>query len=236
MTQLDHTFAALRRAILARLALGEATVGELVERFDVSLPAISKHLRVLETAGLISRQKRAQQKLCKLEPEALKAPLDWIERNRRIWEERFDRLAAYLRELQGKGGGHDNRQGSDSAGQSRAGEPTHLRWPAAAASGPCSPIPSTWPTGWGRGRIPRCRIKRICPRRQMARTLARGRRQPRTRPERRISEKKRYHRHVTLDESRLQRHLQTSRNDIWRRAERLELGLRRQMQQSTEGD
>ena len=106
MEHLDHTFAALadptRRAILARLALGEATVGELAEPFAVSLPAISKHLRVLETAELITRQKRAQQRICRLKPEALRTASDWIEQNRRIWEERFDRLDAYLRELQGK--------------------------------------------------------------------------------------------------------------------------------------
>jgi DNA-binding transcriptional ArsR family regulator len=106
MGRLDHTFAALadptRRAILARLALGEATVGELAEPFAVSLPAISKHLRVLEAAELITREKRAQQRVCRLQPEALKTASDWIEQNRRIWEERFDRLDAYLRELQGK--------------------------------------------------------------------------------------------------------------------------------------
>ena len=105
MEQLDHTFAALadptRRAILARLALGEATVGELAQPFDVSLPAISRHLKVLEAADLILREKRAQQRVCRLKPEALKTASDWIEQNRRMWEERFDRLDAYLRELQG---------------------------------------------------------------------------------------------------------------------------------------
>ncbi|MBV8799879.1 MAG: winged helix-turn-helix transcriptional regulator [Alphaproteobacteria bacterium] len=106
MQQLDHTFAALadptRRAILARLALGEATVGELAEPFDVSLPAISKHLKVLETADLIVREKRAQQRVCRLKPETLKTASDWIEQSRRLWKERFDRLDAYLRELQSK--------------------------------------------------------------------------------------------------------------------------------------
>ena len=106
MQQLDHTFAALadptRRAILARLALGEATVGELAEPFAVSLPAISKHLKVLETAELIVREKRAQQRVCRLRPDTLKTASDWIEQSRRMWEERFDRLDAYLRELQGK--------------------------------------------------------------------------------------------------------------------------------------
>jgi DNA-binding transcriptional ArsR family regulator len=106
MQQLDQTFSALsdptRRAILARLALGEATVGELAEPFEVSLPAISKHLKVLETADLIIREKRAQQRVCRLKPEALKTASDWIEQNRRMWEQRFDRLDAYLRELQTK--------------------------------------------------------------------------------------------------------------------------------------
>src|SRR6476469_1225512 len=106
MERLDQTFAALadptRRAILARLALGEATVGELAEPFEVSLPAISKHLKVLETADLIIREKHAQQRICRLKPEALKTASDWIEQNRRMWEERFDRLDAYLRELQSK--------------------------------------------------------------------------------------------------------------------------------------
>jgi DNA-binding transcriptional ArsR family regulator len=106
MQRLNHTFAALadptRRAILARLALGEATVGELAKPFEVSLPAISKHLKVLETADLIVREKRAQQRVCRLKPEALKTASDWIEQNRRMWEERFDRLDAYLRELRSK--------------------------------------------------------------------------------------------------------------------------------------
>lgn len=104
--QLDHTFMALadptRRAILARLALGEASVNELAEPFRMSLPAVSKHLKVLERAGLISRGREAQYRPCRLEPEPLKAASDWIERYRRMWEERFDRLDAYLRELQGK--------------------------------------------------------------------------------------------------------------------------------------
>ena|SRR5436305_10603046 len=112
MRQLDHTFAALadptRRAILARLALGEATVGELAEPFDISLPAISRHLRVLEGAELITREKRAQQRVCRLQPEALKTASDWIEQNRRMWEERFDRLDAYLRELQSKENNNGN--------------------------------------------------------------------------------------------------------------------------------
>lgn len=104
--QLSTTFAALadptRRAILARLALGETTVSELAEPFDMSLPAISKHLKVLEGAGLITRGREAQWRPCKLEPEALKGVDDWLEDYRRIWEERFDRLGDYLEELQSK--------------------------------------------------------------------------------------------------------------------------------------
>jgi DNA-binding transcriptional ArsR family regulator len=101
--KLDATFAALadptRRAILARLAAGDATVNELAEPFALSLPAISKHLKVLERSGLISKGRRAQFRPCHLEPEVLDGAVDWIERNRRIWAERFDRLDRHLREL-----------------------------------------------------------------------------------------------------------------------------------------
>jgi DNA-binding transcriptional ArsR family regulator len=101
--KLDATFAALadptRRAILARLAAGDATVNELAEPFALSLPAISKHLKVLERSGLISRARRAQFRPCHLEPEALDGAVDWIERNSRIWAERFDQLDRHLREL-----------------------------------------------------------------------------------------------------------------------------------------
>ncbi|HUJ03999.1 MAG TPA: metalloregulator ArsR/SmtB family transcription factor [Rhizomicrobium sp.] len=104
--RLSATFSALadptRRAILARLALGESSVGELAEPFDMSGPAISKHLKVLENAGLISRSREAQYRPCRLEPEALKTVDEWLEEYRRMWGERFDRLDAYLRELQGK--------------------------------------------------------------------------------------------------------------------------------------
>jgi len=102
--ELDATFAALadptRRAILARLAAGDATVNELAEPFDLSLPAISKHLKVLERSGLISRGRRAQFRPCHLEPQALDVAVDWIDRNRRVWTERFDRLEQHLREIQ----------------------------------------------------------------------------------------------------------------------------------------
>ena len=104
MPTLDATFAALadptRRAILARLASGEASVNELASPFDVSLPAISKHLKVLERAGLITRGRNAQQRPCRLAPSQLKAVSEWAEQYRRFWEESFDRLDEYLRELQ----------------------------------------------------------------------------------------------------------------------------------------
>jgi DNA-binding transcriptional ArsR family regulator len=101
---LNTTFAALadptRRAILARLASGEATVSELAEPFAMSGPAISKHLKVLEHAGLISRGRQAQWRPCRLKAAPLKAAADWLEEYRRFWEESFDRLDDYLQELQ----------------------------------------------------------------------------------------------------------------------------------------
>jgi len=103
---LDATFAALadptRRAILARLADGEATVTELAAPFEMSQPAISKHLKVLERAGLITRGREAQRRPRKLEPRPLAEATDWIERYRRIWEANFKRLDAVLDELKGK--------------------------------------------------------------------------------------------------------------------------------------
>jgi len=100
---LDATFAALadptRRAILARLATGEATVNELAAPFDMSQPAISKHLKVLERAGLVSRGREAQRRPRKLEPRPLTEATDWIERYRRIWEANYKRLDALLQEL-----------------------------------------------------------------------------------------------------------------------------------------
>lgn len=102
--QLDLIFAALadptRRAILARLARGEATVMELAKPFDISLPAISKHLKVLERAGLISRGREAQWRPCRLEPAPLKEAQSWIDAYREIWEESFSRLDELLQELQ----------------------------------------------------------------------------------------------------------------------------------------
>jgi DNA-binding transcriptional ArsR family regulator len=101
---LTATFSALadptRRAILARLASGEATVGELAEPFAMSLPAVSKHLKVLERAGLIARGREAQWRPCRLQPEPLKDVADWVEHYRRFWEESLDRLDEYLKEVQ----------------------------------------------------------------------------------------------------------------------------------------
>jgi DNA-binding transcriptional ArsR family regulator len=101
---LSSTFAALadptRRAILARLASGEATVNELAEPFEISLPAVSRHLKVLEGAGLISRSREAQARPCKLETETLQQAFSWIEHYRRFWDDSFDRLADYLADLQ----------------------------------------------------------------------------------------------------------------------------------------
>src|ERR687895_1208626 len=101
---LDATFAALadptRRAILARLASGEASVNELAEPFDMTLPGVSKHLKVLECAGLISRARVAQSRPCRLEAAPLREVADWVEHYRRFWEQSFDRLDDYLQELQ----------------------------------------------------------------------------------------------------------------------------------------
>ena len=100
---LSVTFGALadptRRAILGRLATGEATVNELAEPFDISLQAVSKHLKVLEHAGLISRGRNAQYRPCRLEAEPLDGAVDWIDRHRRIWGARFDRLDEHLRDI-----------------------------------------------------------------------------------------------------------------------------------------
>ena len=100
---LDATFAALadptRRAILARLASGEATVTELAAPFDMSQPAVSKHLKVLERAGLVSRGRDAQRRPCRLEARPLKAAADWLENYRSYWEESFERLDILLDEL-----------------------------------------------------------------------------------------------------------------------------------------
>ena len=103
---LDQVFGALadptRRAILARLALGEVTVGELAEPFEMSLPAVSKHLRVLEQAGLIRKDRVAQSRPCRIQPETLKAVDVWMEDYRRLFSESLDRLDDYLKTLQAK--------------------------------------------------------------------------------------------------------------------------------------
>lgn len=102
--RLDETFAALanstRRALLARLAEGEATVNELAEPFDMTLPAISKHIKVLESAGLIERSRKAQFRPCRLDARPLSHVAEWAEHYRPIWEGRFDRLADYLDDIQ----------------------------------------------------------------------------------------------------------------------------------------
>jgi DNA-binding transcriptional ArsR family regulator len=123
--RLSATFAALadptRRAILARLALGETSVTELAEPFEMSMPAVSKHLKVLERAGLITRGREAQWRPCRIEAEALRPVDDWLENYRRLWEERFDRLEDYLRELQAQG---DMKQGAAKQGGARRGGTT----------------------------------------------------------------------------------------------------------------
>ena len=105
--QVSMVFAALadptRRAILARLADGDATVNELAQPFPVSLQAISKHLKVLERAGLITRTRDAQWRRCRLDPEPLREVAQWVEQYRRFWENRYDRLDEYLNELKEQG-------------------------------------------------------------------------------------------------------------------------------------
>jgi DNA-binding transcriptional ArsR family regulator len=111
--QLSVTFAALadptRRAILARVARGEATVMELAEPFQLKLPTVSKHLKVLRQAGLVTQGRQAQWRPCRLEPAPLKDVADWVERYRENWEERMGQLGDYLQELQNKEA-NDDRQ------------------------------------------------------------------------------------------------------------------------------
>jgi len=113
MDRLNETFAALadptRRAIVMRLAEGEATVNELAAPFNISLPAISRHLKVLETAGLITRGRSAQLRPCRIEAGPLKEIADWVERYRGFWDQSFDRLDTYLSELKGKGDDNADR-------------------------------------------------------------------------------------------------------------------------------
>jgi DNA-binding transcriptional ArsR family regulator len=114
---LSNTLAALadptRRAILARLALGEATVTELAEPFDMSFPAVSKHLKVLERAGLVEQGRAAQFRPRKLRPEPLRDLAGWLENYRRFWDQRLDRLDDYLKELQKKGADDGHRSEQD---------------------------------------------------------------------------------------------------------------------------
>ena len=116
--QLDRTFAALadptRRAILERLAKGETSVNELARPFQMSLPAVSKHLKVLERAGLISRSRRAQVRPARLEPAAMKDASDWLEAYRELWEGRMDRLDAYLRRMAADEGGAPDGSDDDA--------------------------------------------------------------------------------------------------------------------------
>ena len=111
---LSDTFAALadptRRAILARLASGEASVTELAEPFEISLPAVTKHLKVLERAGLITRGREAQWRPCRLEAKPLREAADWIEHYRACWEQSLDRLDAYLQQLQAQEKKHGRRK------------------------------------------------------------------------------------------------------------------------------
>lgn len=111
---LSITFAALadptRRAILARLASGEASVSELARPFEMSMPAVSKHLKVLERAGLIARGREAQYRPCRLEAAPLHGVADWVEHYRRFWEQSLDRLGDYLREIQTKEKKHGRKQ------------------------------------------------------------------------------------------------------------------------------
>ena len=120
---LSNTFAALadptRRAILARLALGETSVNELARPFEISLPAVSRHLKVLERAGLISRGRDAQWRPCKLNPGQLKTAADWLEEYRRYWEESFDRLDEYLTKL--KSSKDKSQPKENHHGRSRSG-------------------------------------------------------------------------------------------------------------------
>ena len=116
--QLSTTFAALsdptRRAILARLGAGELSVTDIAEPFDMSLPAVSKHLKVLERAGLIARGRDAQWRPCRLEARPLKDVAEWVERYKKFWTESFDRLDDYLREIQNQESEKEKRHGRKS--------------------------------------------------------------------------------------------------------------------------
>lgn len=112
--RLSATFSALadptRRAILARLASGEASVTELARPFEISMPAVSKHLKVLERAGLVARSRAAQWRPCRIEAAPLREAADWVEQYRRLWEQSLDRLDDYLHELQRKEKTHGRKR------------------------------------------------------------------------------------------------------------------------------
>ena len=123
MDRLSNTFAALadptRRAILARLASGECSVTELAEPFEMSLPAVSKHLRVLERAGLIARSREAQKRPCRMMPQPLMEVAAWAEQYRGLWEQRLDQLDSYLAELQAAIKAKEKKHGRKQHGKSR---------------------------------------------------------------------------------------------------------------------
>jgi DNA-binding transcriptional ArsR family regulator len=129
---LSNTFAALadptRRAILAKLALGEASVTELAKPFNMSMPAVSKHLKVLERAGLVAHGREAQWRPRRLKPNALKEVADWVEHYRQFWEQRLDRLDDYLRELQKeKGLKSKESKNQESKNEKPGTEKKHVR-------------------------------------------------------------------------------------------------------------
>jgi DNA-binding transcriptional ArsR family regulator len=128
---LSATFAALadptRRAILARLCTGECSVTELADPFDMSLPAVSKHLRVLERAGLVAQRKQAQWRHCRIEAAPLKAIVDWAEHYRHIWEGRFDRLDQYLTDLPAHSGGTRIRGKAPAAARQTSPSKVHSK-------------------------------------------------------------------------------------------------------------
>jgi DNA-binding transcriptional ArsR family regulator len=128
--RLSNTFAALadptRRAILARLASGEASVKDLAQPFDMTPPAITKHLKVLERSGLIARSRNAQKRPCRLKAKPLKEAVDWLERYRELWEERLDRLDEYLQELQSQTkSGSDSQAETTSSTSKKKKKPSH---------------------------------------------------------------------------------------------------------------
>jgi DNA-binding transcriptional ArsR family regulator len=129
--RLSATFSALadptRRAILARLANGETSVTELAEPFHISLPAVTKHLNVLERAGLITRSRQAQWRPCRLQAQPLREVSGWVEQYRTFWEQKFDRLEEYLRELQAKQGPPEKPAAKKRASTAKSKDSKHGR-------------------------------------------------------------------------------------------------------------